>query len=166
MRKVDGEEMNKEEVFETYSKRFETDGYVVINEILSLSDEEFKNFMMEKHPNSEFIFVNDLKIFVVPEAYNELEEVLEKSFGYFMNVTTDYKVALRTLEELEDNYRNACFEDGRLVVIENGKVVRGVITEQNKKVVNKKLRSHDLGKFILKFDDKGNLVRESCFICS
>ena len=165
--------MYREEVLLMCSERFEMDGYVIVNgennedpffeDGVFYSEEELKSFMTEKHPESEFIFVNDLKIFVSPEAYGELEEVLDDSFGYFMNIATDYKVALRMLEELEDNYRTTCFENGKLVVIENGKVIKGVVTKQNKKVVNKEVKGCGLKeKITLKLDEKGNLVRKNC----
>ena len=162
--------MNKEEFLQMCSEEFELNDYVLVKHNqedrvpFSLTEEEFKDFMLKKYPNGEFIVVNRLRIFVASGCYDKLEEVLEESASYFLNVATDYKVALRTLEKLEDDDRNSCWNDGRLVRIKKGKIIRGVITEQNKAVVNMKLRSRDFGEMTLKFDRKGNLVQESYFI--
>lgn len=170
MRKVDGGKMNKEEFLQMCSEQFELNDYVVIKHEyeqddkipFSLTDEEFRDFMLEKYPNGEFIIVNRLKIFVASGAYDELEEILEEFASYFLNIATDYKVALRILEKLEENYRNACWNDGRLVLIKKGKVVRGIITEQNKAVVSMNLKKLGfLEEATLEFDRKGNLVRRT-----
>ena len=168
MRKVDGGKMNKEEFLQMCSEQFELNDYVVIKHEqndkipFSLTDEEIKNFMLEKYPNGEFIIVNRLKIFVASEAYDQLEEMLEEFASYFLNIATDYKVALRILEKLEDNYRDSCWKDGRLVLIKKGKVVRGIITEQNKAVVSMNLKKIGfLEEVTLEFDREGNLVRRT-----